>query len=146
MQNKFIKSINMSTKILILLILIMSVLVSKSLYLISIITILVLIISIISNKCVKFYLDVLKNNFIWLLFFSIMYIIIFRNIYFYLILVYKLILITLILKVFTSNLNFDEFNFGVYTLLHPLKYTRLNIKKISYNIAIYVFYIIYFIE
>lgn len=146
MQNKFIGNISTSVKILIQLMLIVILLIAKSIYLILFITVLVLILLILSNINVKVYIKSLKNSFIWLLFFVLVYIIVFRNIFVALILTYKLILVILILKSFLVTTNFNKLSDGIYTLIYPLKRTKLNIENLSYKISISLFYIIYYLD
>lgn len=146
MQNNFIEKINVSVRIVLLFILVISIFMAKSIFLILFITILTLIILILSNQSVKLCIETLKNNLVRLLFFSLMYIIIFRNIYSSMIFVYKFILIILILKCFVVHINFNKLSNGIYSFLTFFCKKKIQIEKISYTISIYIFLIIYFLD
>lgn len=143
MLNRVFKDVTPSIKIISLLILIFIILVAKSIYLIIFISILTLIILINLGYGVKPYVQFIKNILCCLLFWTLIYIIIYRNIIGVILFSYKLVLITLLIRSFAFNLNFSTLDSGIYGILRPLK--KFDTKKLSYNISIYLCFIKYLI-
>lgn len=146
MQNNCFKSINVSTRILIVLLLGLSIFIANSIYLIIFLSILILISLILTNKNVKNYIYFIKKIKFLLLFILVAYIIIFRNIFGLLIFIYKLILIVLIIKQFTLNINFESLNNGIKTLLRPFHKTKKDLDNLSYNITLMIYFIKFYIN
>lgn len=144
MQNNICEKINVSTRILVMILLSLSILIANSIYLIVFLTILVLILLILTNKSVKFYIDLIKNSKFWLLFIFIAYIIVFRNILNFFTFIYKIILIILIVKQFSLTVNFQKLSSGIKTLLKP--FNKLNLDKISYYIIIYIYFAKFYVN
>ena len=96
---------------------------------------------ILINKSVNFYIKILKNYLLLLLFLLLIYIIFLRsNIILF---TCKLIISTLLFSIYFIYVNFSELNLVIYKLLIPLKYVGVNIQNVSYNITIYLYYINY---
>lgn len=144
MQNNIFSKINVSTRILILLLLSLSIFIANSIYLIIFMSILSIILLILTNKSVKLYIFFLENVKTWLLFIFIAYIIIFRNVLNSFIFIYKLMLIILIVKQFSLTVNFQSLTSGVKTLLKPLN--KFNLDKLSYDIVIFIYFINFYIN
>lgn len=140
MQTSFISKINISTLILIIILLSVIILIANSIYLILILSILLIILSLLTNKSVKSYIHLVKNIKFLLLFIFVAYIIVFRNILGGLALIYKIILIALYVKQITLNINFQNLNNGIKTLLRPLKF-----DKFSYNILIFIYFVKFYV-
>ena len=140
MQNNIFSKINVLDRIIILLLLIVSIFVTNSIYLIIAFSIFVMIVAILTNKSVKFYIHLIKNVKLWLLFIFITYIIIFRSILGAFAFLYKVILVILIIKQFSLTVNFNSLASAIKTVFKPVK-KIFNIDKISYNIAIFIYFI-----
>ena len=140
MQNSIFNKVNVSDRIIILLLLIISIFITNSLYLLAFFSVFSIILIIITNKSVKFYIDLIKNVKFWLLFIFIAYIIIFRNILGVFVFLYKIILIILYVKQFSFTVNFNNLTSAVKTLCKPVK-NIYDIDKISYNITVYIYFI-----
>jgi len=140
MQNNIFSKINVLHRIIILLLLIVSIFVTNSLYLIIAFSIFVMIVAILTNKSVKFYIHLIKNVKLWLLFIFITYIIVFRSILGAFAFLYKVILVILIIKQFSLTVNFNSLASAIKTVFKPVK-KIFNIDKISYNIAIFIYFI-----
>lgn len=140
MQNNIFSKVNVSTRLIVLLLLILSVLIAKSVYLLIFLTILCSIFIILTKKSVKFYIDTIKNVKFWLLFIFIAYIIICRNVLVSLGFVYKTILIILIVKQFCMTVNFCTLTNGIMTLLNFIG-IKFKLENISYNLVNYVYFI-----
>ena len=140
MQNKFINKINASSLIISLLFLILIIFIANSVYLLSFITVLLFACIILTNQNVKFYVESIKNIFLILLFTFITYIIVTRNIIGSFVVLYKFILTILFIKQFFLVIKFEKLVNGINTVLKPLN-RKININKISYNIAIFIYFI-----
>lgn len=139
MQNNIFSKVNVLDRIIILLLLIISIFVTNSIYLIVFFSIFLIILIILTNKSVKFYIQLIKNVKFWLLFIFIAYIIIFRNILGSFTLLYKTILIILFIRQFSLTVNFNDLTSAIKTSLKPVQ-TLFNIDKISYTIIIFVYF------
>lgn len=140
MPNKFINKINASSLIISLLFLIFIIFIASSVYLLSFITVLLLVLIILTNQSVKFYVELIKNIFLILLFTFIAYIIVTRNIIGSFIFLYKVILTSIYIKQFLLIIKFQELVNGINTILKPLS-NKLNINKISYNMVLFIYFI-----
>lgn len=146
MQNSFINKITVSSRILILVLLICTLFIAKSIFLIISISILTLIISILTNKSVKLYFNSIKKSISWLLFIFIVYIIIYSSVSNAFIFIYKLILSIVLIKGFLFTVNFNTLNSGIYKILKGFKKLKLDIESISYNITIYIYFLKYLFD
>lgn len=144
MQNKFYNDINVSTRIVLALILSLSMFIAKSIYLIIFLSILCYILILLSEKSVKHYLKLLKKLKFLLLFIFIAYIIIFRNITNSILFLYKLILVLFIIKQLSLTVNFENLNNGIKTLLKPI--IKKNNDNISYDITLILYFISIYIN
>ena len=144
MQNSIINRINVSTRILILLICSLIILLANSIYLISFMSILFILLLLLTNKNVKFYINLVKKIITLLLFIFIAYIIYSRDILFSFVFTYKALLIILYIKQFSLSVNFYKLTSGIKTLFNPLKIIKLDI--ISYDIVIFIYFIKYYIN
>lgn len=140
MQNNIFSKVNVSTRIIVLLLLILSIFIAKSIYLLIFLTLLCSLIIILTNKSVKFYIDSIKNVKFLLLFIFIAYIIICRNALSLLAFIYKTILVILIVKQFCMTVNFCTLTNGVMTLLNFIG-VKFKMKKISYSIVSFIYFI-----
>lgn len=145
MQNSICNQINVSSRLLILFILIFSLMLTNSISFILMFTTFILILLILNNKSVKYYIDLLKNIKFQLLFIFIAYIIIVGNIFNTLLVLYKLILVVLLIDLFMSTIKFQTLTNGVKTLLKPLE-NKLRIDNISLNISLFIYFLIYYIN
>lgn len=146
MQNKFVKNIKSSVKILIILLIIFTLIIAKSIFLLSFITVLSLIILILLGNSVNKYVEFIKKIFIWLLFIVIMYIIIFRNVNGLSIFMYKLILSIILIDNLLWSLNFGELHSGIYAIIYPLKRFNINREQLSYRISLNLIFVCRFIR
>lgn len=146
MLNKCINKIPISIKIIILIILCITILVAKSIFLMCFLSVFTLILVLVREESVKNYINVLKSCFISLIFFSLMYIMFLGNLYYLPLILYKLILIIILIKNFTLYITFDNLSSGIYKLLFPLQKFNLDLKRLSYNSTIDIFYLIYFFK
>ena len=140
MQNNILSKVNVSTRLIVLLLLVLSVFIAKSIYLLIFLTLLCSFIIILTNKSVKLYIDSIKNVKFWLLFIFITYIIICRNVLFSFIFTYKVVLVILIVKQFCMTVNFCTLTNGVMTLLNFIG-VKFKMEKISYNIVSFIYFI-----
>ena len=133
MQNKFINNIANSVKLIIIVILIMSIFIAKSLFLLLFLLTLEFIILILIDKNVNVYVEFIKKFKMLLLFIFIIYIIIYRDLLYSFIFLYKLVCSSILIKV-------------IYTILFPLKLFTFNIKKITYNITLTMYFLKFLIS
>lgn len=138
MQNNKITSF---TKFMILLFLILTLMIAKSVNLIIFFTIFTLIVLILVNYSVKKYKELLKNIIIWLLFIGIIYIIIYGVGLNLLIVLYKTILILILIDVFFSITTFDQLNSALYTILSPIKILNKDIESMSFNLTLDIIFV-----
>lgn len=139
MQNSFLNKINVSVRLLCLILIIICIFLVKSAYLFIFFTLLFTILFILTDKSVKFYVESLKSLKILLLIIYIAYIIIFRNIPTFFVFVCKTVLSILFIKQFDLLMTFEKLNNGIKTLLKPIKI--LDIDSISYNVTLYIYFI-----
>ena len=140
MQNSIFSKVNVSARIIVLLFLVLSIFIAKSIYLLIFLTLLCSIFMILTNKSVKFYIDSIKNVKFWLLFIFIAYIIICRNILVSFVFIYKVILIIVVVKQFCMTVNFYTLTNGIMTLLNFVG-VKFQSDKISYNIVNFIYFI-----
>lgn len=145
MQNSICNQINVSSRLLILFILIFSLMLTNSISFILMFTTFILILLILNNKSVKYYIDLLKNIKFVLLFIFIAYIIIVGNIFNTLLVLYKLILVVLLIDLFMSTIKFQTLTNGLKTLLKPLE-NKFRIDNISLNTSLFIYFLIYYIN
>lgn len=129
------------TKFMILLFLILTLMIAKSLYLIIFFTIFILIILILVNYSVKKYKELLKNIIIWLLFVGIIYIIIYGISLNLILVLYKTILLFTLLDIFSSVTTFDQLNSALYTIFSPLKILNKDVENISFKLTLDIIFI-----
>lgn len=145
MQNNVFNSVNVSTRLIVLLLFILSIFIAKSMYLLIFLTLLCLIFIILTRKSVKFYIDSIKNVKFWLLFIFITYIIICRNVLVSLMFIYKILIVIVIVKQFCMTVNFCTLTNGIMTLLNFIG-IKLKIDKISYNIVNFIYFVNIYIK
>lgn len=145
MQNNIFNSINVSSRILILFILMFSLMLTNSICLILMFSIFVLILLILNDKSVKCYIYLLKNIKFLLLFIFIAYIIMVGNIFSAILFLYKIVLLILLIKTFLNGVNFQTLTNGIKTILKPLK-NNLKIDNISLNMSLFIYFLIYYIN
>ena len=145
MQNNIFSKVNVSTRLTVLILLVISVFIAKSIYLLIFLTILSLLFIILTNKSVKFYIDSIKNVKFWLLFIFITYIIICRNILTSFAFMYKVLIVVLIVKQFCMTVNFCTLTNGITTILNFVG-IKLKSDKISYNIVSFISFINIYIK
>ena len=144
MQNNVINRVNVSTRILILIICSLIILLANSIYLISFMSIFFIVLLLLTNENVKFYINLIKKIITLLLFIFIAYIIYSRDILYSLIFIYKIILIILYIKQFSLTVNFYKLISGIKTLFNSLKINKLDV--FSYDIMIFIYFIKYYIS
>lgn len=144
MQNNIFSKVNVSTRILILLLISIIILIANSMYLLTFMSIYFVTLALLTNKSVKFYIETIKNVNNWLLFVFIAYIIIFRNILNSTILTYKIILIVLYVKQFSLTVNFSKLVSGIRTIFKFILKKENN--KFIYSLVIFIYFVKYFIE
>ena len=140
MPNNIFSKVNVSTRLIILVFLVLSIFIAKSIYLLIFLTLLCSIFMILTKKSVKFYIDSIKNVKFWLLFVFIIYIIIYGNVLISFGFVYKVILIVLSVKQFCMTINFYTLTDAIMTLLNTVG-IKLKSDKISYNIVTFIYFI-----
>lgn len=140
MQNNVFSKVNVSTRLIVLLIIILSIFIAQSIYLLIFLTLLSLLFILLTKKSVKFYIDSIKNVKFWLLFVFITYIIICRNVLVSFAFVYKVVLVILIVKQFCMTVNFYTLTNGIMTLLNIVG-AKFKSDKISYNIVNFIYFI-----
>lgn len=145
MQQRLISNVSATSKLISLFFIILILFMAKSLFLISFITILGIISIVLSDKNVKLYVDVLKRSLFVLLFFSVIYIIFFRDIVGLFLFIYKLVIIIVFLKSFKLSVNFVELANAFYTILKPFKIIG-NLEKKVHTIVHYICFCDYFLE
>lgn len=142
MQNNIISKISPIVRIICLFIFSISLFIAKSIFLILFITTITLILMVITRKKVNTYVNVLKNVSILLLFFLIVYIIMFGyNTFSWLIVAYKLIIITLLFSVFYFNTGFAQLHQSIYVCLKPLEKMKIDVEGISFDIVLALFFL-----
>ena len=147
MFSNFIKGISPGVRLVSLILLISSLLIANSIYLIIFVVILTLILMIIKDKKVNRYVNTPKSDIMLLLITLLGYIIIIKEYNFFVIflLLFKLIIILLLIKVFSIDITFRELHEGIYMILRPLKILNVNIEKFSFDCTISIFFIKYLI-
>ena len=140
MQQKLINNISVSARILILFLLIGTLLVANSLFLIMFITVLTAIVVILVDKNVKLYVVALKKSLFWLLFLFIIYIMIFRDILGLIVFAYKMLLIIILVVSFMLSVSFDMLADGIYTIISPVLKFVGSLDKKAYSIARYIYF------
>ena len=144
MQNSFINKINVSTRIIMMILIGLSVLVAKSIYLITFLSILCIIFIMLTKKSVKYYIHLLKNIKFLLLFLYIAYIIFFRNIIGSFLFIYKVLLIIFFVVQLSQSINLESLINGVNTITKVL--TKKEQKNCAYNVGVTLYLIKYYIE
>ena len=141
--NKFLKSISPSVRMISLGLLMLCLLLAKSIYLIIFITILTLILILIKDVKVNNYVNVLKKSVILLLIFLVTYIIIFKecNIFNVGLFLFKWVILIVLIKTLTVDMEFREIHEGLYGILLPIKKLNINIEKISLDIVLSIYFI-----
>ncbi len=142
LNNKLLSNVTNSTKLIILILLIMITVFAHSLYLLIFLTLLVIYLSIIEKSTVKEYVSLIKNISYWLILLGVSYIIICRNILFLLLFIYKILLIVCLISLYLKKITFYKLNNSIYTLLTPLEKLKVNTQKISYNLTYFIMFII----
>lgn len=142
LNNKFLSNVTNSTKLIILILLIMITVFAHSLYLLIFLTLLVIYLSIIEKSTVKEHASLIKNILYWLILLGVSYIIICRNILFLLLFIYKILLIVCLISLYLKKITFYKLNNSIYTLLTPLEKLKVNTQKISYNLTYFIMFII----
>ena len=145
MQNNIFNSINVSSRILILFILIFSLMLTNSICFILMFSIFVLILLILNDKSVKCYIYLLKNIKFLLLFIFIAYIIMVGKIFSAILVLYKIILLILLIKTFLNGVNFQTLTNGIKTILKPFE-NKLKIDNISLNMSLFIYFLVYYIN
>ena len=140
MQNSIFSKVNVSTRLIVLLLMLLIVFMAKSIYLLIFLTLLCIVFITLTKKSVKFYIETIKNVKFWLLFIFITYIIIDRNVLFSFVFMYKVMLGILIVKQFSMTVNFCTLTNGIITLLNVVG-IKLKSDKISYNIVSFIYFI-----
>ena len=140
MQNNIFSKVNVSTRIIVLLLLVLSIFIAKSVYLLIFLTLLCVLLILLTKKSVKFYIDTIKNVKLWLLFIFIAYIIICRNILVSFAFLYKVVLVIIIVKQFSMTVNFYTLTDGIMTLLNFIG-IKFKSDKISYSIVSFIYFI-----
>lgn len=140
MQNNVFSKVNVSTRLIVLLLLILSIFIAKSIYLLIFLTLLCVIFILLTKKSVKFYMDSIKNVKFWLLFIFITYIIICRNILVLFDFMYKVVLTILIVKQFCLTVNFCTLTNGIMMILRFIG-IKSKSDKISYEIVSFIYFI-----
>ncbi|MBE5820748.1 MAG: hypothetical protein E7310_08105 [Clostridiales bacterium] len=148
MLNNFIKGISPGVRLISLILLILSLLIANSIYLIIFITILTFILMIIKDKKVNMYVNTPKSDIMLLLITLLGYIIIIReyNIFTLVLILFKLIIILFLIKVFIVDISFKELHEGIYMILKPIKIPNINIEKLSFDFTSSIFFIKYLIS
>ena len=143
MHNNSILFISPNIRIIILFILISILFITESIYLILFLTTLTLILYIITNVKVNSYVKLTKKLILLLLIFVLAYIIIFekKDVILIVIFIYKLLLSLVLIEIFAFNINFGDTHRGIYGILLPLNKFNVDIEKISFNIAISLYFI-----
>ena len=141
--NNFFKGISPSVRIISLGLLILSLLLAKSIYLIIFITILTLILILIKDVKVNNYVNALKNSVILLLILLVAYIIIFNehNIFNVVLFLIKLVIIFVLIKILTVDMEFREIHEGLYGMLLPIKKLNVNVEKFSLELALSICFV-----
>ena len=145
MQNNIFNSINVSSRLLILFILMFSLMLTDSICFILMFSIFVLILLILNDKSVKCYIYLLKNIKFLLLFIFIAYIIMVGNIFSAILVLYKIILLILLIKIFLNGVNFQTLTNGIKTILKPFE-NKLKIDNISLNMSSFIYFLVYYIN
>lgn len=145
MQNNIFNKINVSSRLLALLLLTLSLMITNSISFIVLISILVLILLILSKKSVKCYIDLIKNIKFLLLFIFIAYIIILGSIFSAILFLHKTILMILLMRMLIYTVNFQSLTNGIKTFLKPLE-NIIKIDDISINISLFIYFINYYIN
>lgn len=141
-----IKKISPLVRFLILVLLSICIVLSKSIYLVLFLTTLVIILTIVSFSTVNQYVKFIKNIFIVLLIFAFLYIITCSDydVYTMIEFIYKEFLIITLVKLFDMNTTFNELHQAIFGILKTLKF--LNIEKASLNIALSIYLIKFYID
>lgn len=145
MYNNYVKSINPFIKLLSLLLLVLSIILSKSLPLFVVLLIISFIIVIVSEKNVKLYVKLFKNIIIKLILITIIYIIVigYDKVYLFL---FKMALIINSITIFCRTTDFMQLHYSINKLLIILRIFRIDTQTISYNIALYLYFFKYYID
>ncbi len=147
-KNNFIKRVAPLERLLILIIICLCLIIAKSIYLILFITTLTLILLLITDKNIKIYVKSLKKVIPLLLIYLIIYIIVLRkyNILFNLVLLYKILLILILVKIYLLNTSFNEIHYGIYKIINPLKRIHIDTYKISLDFVLSLYFIKCFMD
>lgn len=148
MQNNAISKISPIVRILVLFILIISLLIAKSIFLILFITNFTLILAILTGKKVNFYVNMFKKFFWLLLFFLTLYIIIFKqvDILLMILLLFKFIIIFILISIFFVFIDFNSLHQSIYVLIYPFKKLNINIENLSLDIVLTLYFINYLFD
>lgn len=138
MLNELFKKITAFSRLVSIVLISLTLLLAKSIYLIIFITILLIIDILLTNIDIKYYFRFLKNILIWLAFILLIYILMLGMSFKAVVFIYKLILILLFIQSFLLKTNFDKLNYAIYKILRSLEFLKVNVNSLSYNIALYI--------
>ena len=138
MLNEILKKITTFSRLVSTILIILTLLLAKSIYLVGFITILLIIDMLLTNVSIKSYFMLLKNILIWLVLIVLIYILVLGMSPKAIIFLYKFILILFFVKSFLLKTNFDELNYAIYKVLRPLERLKVSVNELSYNIALYI--------
>ena len=145
-KENFLNSISPSVRLICSLLTILLVMMAKSTYLVLSLTIFILILVVLSGKRIELYVKFLKNIFLFLLIILALYIIIIckYNILDGISFFYKIILVSIVIRVFELNTNFEQLHSAIYGLIYPFKI--LDTVELSYKISMVLCFVKYLIE
>ena len=140
MFNDLLKNTNPFIKFLSFVIIIFTIIVSKTLPSIIVITLLSIILILINNKSVKEYVNFLKHIIVILILLTIIYIIVieYGNVVLF---TYKALLLFNVFKIYFDNNKFSDLDYSINMLFKPLEIFKINIDKISYTIVLNIYFI-----
>lgn len=148
MQNNFIIKISPNVRMIIFTLLILSLLLAESIYLILFITTLTLILLILTDKKVNLCVKILKKIINLLLIFLIIYIIILKeyDISIVGILLYKLVIIIFLFEIFIFNTDFNGLHNSLYVFFKPLRLFKVDIENFSFNVTLALYFFCFLSE
>lgn len=136
---------NPLVKMISLLCMILMIVFSKSPLFIIVITLMTFIGVLINSKSLKYYVHNIVNICPMIVFIVLLVLFTVKDVN-YIMFIYKTILLSMLIVSFMILSSFDGLNSSLYILLKPLSIIGLDVEKISFNISISIYYLLFFIN
>lgn len=139
MYDIIFKNTTSSYKLLIAISFSIFVILSKNIFELLVATAIVFILMRILKKSVKYCVEIIKRIFLWLIFISVLYIILYNDHVGLLVLNIKIVYIIICVSLIVSELDFDQLNKGINFIFKPLSKLTYKLYDFTYNLSIVLY-------